>query len=394
MGQEFRQVIPKKPIFKSNMYKIPENYLKNYRNISIREETRQKLLFYGTQFGGFRFKTLPNYIRDLDGFLLLWFKEKQENGFFQFKTNTKFISKLGNIPLEPLQRVWGHKEVLNFDEMMENGFSKDEIVYSINFLKELNKFYSDLRLKIPSINSGITYQDRIDLSRFHSIPFLVKKPKAGGRFFHPESSYQRISSSLREHMTINGEKTSEIDLSAATLQFMDISLKNHNIESPMNVILSNSDPYNYFLKILNSVKFRRTYNEKKIQREDLKKIVYTIIYASETRRKSSLNWNLSRMKINYRYFDLFHRFPEFFEAIELIESLKTDQQLIHHIIYGEESKYAQKVLEIGCLDKGIPLLPIHDSFVTPIRYADTLEKIMNDVAQELYGKTLLYKVKY
>ena len=60
----FKKLIPKIPIFKQNMYNIPEEYLKEYETQNVSDLNEQKTLFYVTQFGGFRLKKIPSYLKE------------------------------------------------------------------------------------------------------------------------------------------------------------------------------------------------------------------------------------------------------------------------------------------------------------------------------------------
>ena len=84
--------------------------------------------------------------------------------------------------------------------LIENGIGLEESVEIEDFLRNLNEYYASLRLNLKMPSSGITSEDRIDLSRFNSIPHFQYKPLAGNRLFQsgPGSSYQSISSNLSE----------------------------------------------------------------------------------------------------------------------------------------------------------------------------------------------------
>jgi len=276
--------------------------------------------------------------------------------------------------------------------MIQNGFSHEEIVSSIKFLSQLNTFYSCFRINIPLLQSGITAEDRVYLSKFHGIPYFVKKPKAGGRFFHPEVSYQRINSLLRQKITINGEKTSEIDILAATLQFLNIALERHASTSILENVLSHEDPYDYFISILNSDDITGRYQEQLINRDDIKTLVYTSIYSLNGSRERNVNRKLHLMGRNYRYSDFVELFPAFFDALLTLNTKFSFPP--HVIIYKEDSAYAQGVLQKGCLEEKLPILPLHDSFLTTIRKTRRLKEIMDYVSEKMYGRKLSYKQKY
>ena len=187
MGKKFNSNIPKKPILRRQTYEIPSTYLEGYKKSGVTDPDEQIMLFHTTQFGGFRIESVPKDMRFDEKFLKRWFKQKFEFGYYHFKANDCFLGEFGNLELRPLQKRWRSKPV-NDHEMRACGFSKGDIVEAYKFLKALNGFYSSLRLDIERPQSGITAEDTIQLSRFHGTPYLVKKPKAGGRFFHPEVS--------------------------------------------------------------------------------------------------------------------------------------------------------------------------------------------------------------
>jgi hypothetical protein len=399
MGKKFIARVPKKPIFKRATYNIPESYLDAYQQEGIVNPDKMVMLFHLTQFGGFRTKRDPNRMNFNQEFLETWFKQNKNYGDYHFKANANFLQKFGELELKPLEKRWKTK-VLDPEEMREIGYSEKEINDSLVFLEALNDFYSSLRLGIELPQTGVTAKDRIQLSRFHGIPYLVKKPKAGGRFFHPETSYQRISSSLRPFITIYNERVSEIDISGATLQFFNISLRNHSLES-LDGELPREDPYKYFLSVLNSEEILSRYDEEPTGREDLKEILYTAIYSSKGRQSANVNRKLRFMKRGYKHLDLTFLFPRFFNALTELKAPtnptppnSTEELPLHMIINREESKYAQEVLQIGCLENRLPILPIHDSFITNASNLRYLREIMDDVAKRLYGEPLTHKQKY
>ncbi|MBD3249672.1 hypothetical protein GF336_06530 [Candidatus Woesearchaeota archaeon] len=388
MGKRFIQRIPKKPVFKKNTYEIPKSYTDSYERAGITDSYEQKMLFHLTQFGGFRAKKVTQEMNSDKDFLDRWFKQSYDNGFYNFRANTAFIQKFGDVELKPLLRTW-QIDCLNEDEMKECGFSKKEINESFDFLYKLNKFYSDIRIDIRIPKTGMTAKDLAQIQKFHGIPFLVKKPRAGGRFFHPGTSYQRISSSLRPFMTINDEKTAELDLTAATIQFLDIIMKESSMGSLEDTVLSHDDPYQYFMSTIDSYKLMQAH-EASAGREEVKDILYTAIYSPKNRQKANVDRKL--MEKYYSHSILVSLFPEFFNPLYRLKSKKKEP--LHMIINKEESRYAQNVLQKACLEKSIPMMPIHDSFVAPKHRIKELEKCMNDASYELYGKKLPYKRKY
>lgn len=391
MAKRFTPKIPRKPLLRRQTYTIPQEYARTYKRKGITSQDEQMMLFHVTQFGGFRIRKIPKDLEIRPNFLDKWFKCESDSGYQSYKANSTFLSQFGGIKLKPLEREW-KSEAVNVDEMEEHGYTKAEISDSQKFLSELNYFYSGLRLNIPLPNSGITAEDRIALSRFHGIPFLRKKPKAGGRFFQPESSYQRISSLLRERMTINGQKTSEADLKAAVIQFLDIALRQQNLPGLQDILQGRVDPYQYFLDYLNADQAMNRGEDKPFNREELKKILYTAIYSSGERQEFNVNYKFTVAGRTHKHLDLVSFFPEFFNALSALRT-KT-QKPLHEVLYKEESQFAQAVLQQGCLEEKLPILPVHDSFITTSGKIERLVQIMNEVSERKYNKALTLHVKY
>lgn len=392
MRKKFTRQIPRRPVLKRQTYSIPSSYENAYGEAGIKNPDEQAMLFHATQFGGFRLRKIPKNMHFEDKFIEKWFRHEYDAGYHHFRASADFLSVFGNLEIKPLQINW-KLAVLNPKDMTESGFSEEEISDSVKFLSELNAFYSSMRLEIPFPQSGITAEDRIQLSKFQGIPYLVKKPKAGGRFFHPGVSYQRISVSLRQMMALNGQKTSEVDLTAATLQFLNIALEKYAPLFAFGNILSNGDPYNYFLSSLNSDDVLLQHREQKIGRDEIKNVIYTVVYSSKEDQENNVNRKLRLMGRNYKHSDFIGLFPEFFNGISMLHS-QFESLPLHMIIFKEESRYAQKVLQRGCLEKMLPILPLHDSFLTTAENTEALKEVMDSASEEMYGRRLAYKRKY
>lgn len=406
MGYEFKKVVPKIPLFKRNTYVIPDSYYQKYNDIGITDWDEQTALFHLTQFGGFRLKKIPRYFMGKKEFFSQWFNSKQEKGYFHLKASPEFISKFGDIKIQPIEREEYSFTTYDNKFLIKNNIEISESREIENFLKELNYFYQKVKVNLGTPQSGISAQDRIDLSRFNSTPHFQYKPLAGNRLYHsgPGSSYQRISSNLRPFLTINGRETTEMDISASTIQFMNIVLEKHSGNAPLSkLFLSKGDPYSYFLDKINSEEFLRKYRQPhKLRRDELKDIVYTLIYSPLSSQKRNVNRHLKINGQNYFYEDFKSEFPEFMLAIEELKSISPiinnnhvdEKNSAYKLIFREESKYLREVLKRSCLQQGIPVLPIHDSFVAPKENASELEKILIETSEEFYDYILNYKVKF
>ncbi len=275
-----------------------------------------------------------------------------------------------------------------------------------DFVKKLNEFYKDFKLNLEVLFSALTAKDKIDLSRFNSIPHFRHAPLAGNRFYHstPGISFQQISSNLRFLLTINGAKTTEIDLAASSIQFLNIVLRKQGYNfSELEKALAQKDPYQYFLERINSLEFQEAHKSGEISRDSLKKMIYTLIYSLSKTQSRSVEIYLKRYSENLTYADINKEFPEFFSAIEVLKSIpigevngKTCEGVVppHQSIFREESSFVREVLKRGCLDSAIPILPLHDSFIAPAENYSDLEKIIIKASKDMYNRVLHYKKKF
>lgn len=388
MAVKYTDVVPKRPFLRRQTFEIPDSYRSAYYKEGVKDDDEHIMLYHGTQFGGFRLRKIPQQMRYDGEFIEKWFRTEKVNGYYVYGSNSRFLQTFGHLEIEPLLRNW-RQDAVNREEMKAEGFEDQDIFDAEVFLEGLNFYYSDVRVSIAMPTSGLTPKDRIDLSRFHGIPYLVKKPKTGGRFFHPESSYQRLRSELRPMIKINGEETSEVDLSAAVLQFLNISLEQRGL-STLESMFEHDDPYDYFLGTMNSEEFLRRYLETPTEREGLKSILYTAIYSTDVTQERHVNYRLRGRE--FRFHDLLDYFADFFGALGDLR--ERGSQYLHKVINREESRFAQEVLTRGCIDEHIPILPIHDSFIVPRAAAQDLTGILDETAQKMYGKHLRYKQKY
>lgn len=396
MGKKFRKVVPKKPVYRKNMYDIPVSYSRKYLREGVKDSDAQKFLFYGTQFGGFRSKKVPQYLRENPAFQKRWLKSKEEEGFFHFKTNTPFLSKFGKLRVRPLLRARYKTENYDKEFLEAHGFTDGEVLWIAETCDLLNNFYSSQRVGLKVPNSGVTADDILNLTRFNSIPHFQYKPRSGGRLFHsgPGSSYQSLSSSLRPFLTINGEKTTEIDISAATIQFAGNVSTSETYDDSTAKIFRICDPYQHFLDSMNAM------GSGEIDRNALKDILYTLVYSKKNSERRNVNRRLKLMGQPFGYSDIETHFPNFFKLLEDVKAVPLPDgengELFspHQIIFKEESRYARGVLRRCCLEEGFPVLPLHDSFIAPRSNSSDLERVMKDVSTEYYDYVMSYKRKF
>ena len=398
MRKKFQKVIPKTPVFRKEMYRVPERYAEVYAGAEVKDPDEQSVLFYITQFGGCRFKRVPKYVEEREKFLKKWLKIKRQGGFVSFKASETFLSEFGHLEPEPLVRNRYKGQSFGDDVLAETGISRKDMEAIEEIRDGLNRHYESMRIGLNVPRSGTTAEDKVDLVRLNSVPNFQIKPRAGNRLFHsgPGSSYQGISSNLRHYLTIDGKPTTEFDISAATIQFLNIIAKRHLGTTPMSEEeLSVGDPYQYFLDQLNGAPISGV---ETLDRDAIKEILYTLIFSPTNSQRYNVNRKLKLLGQNYSYSAIEYYFPQFVEVIDDIKNVSLNGNgecfPAHLLIFQEESRYAREVLKRGCLEKGLPILPLHDSFITQRQHAKKLETLVHDVAVDLYGRPLAFKRKF
>jgi hypothetical protein len=144
MAKNYVNIISDVPLLKSDFYKIPSEYISCYEKEGICDDGAQEMLFYITQFGGFRTKTFPQHY---EKFLQQWTIMKKKRGLYQFKANNEYFSKFKDINLKTIKKEMVQKTLCAY-QLRENGFSENEIEESKIFLNEINDFYSKVNLRV------------------------------------------------------------------------------------------------------------------------------------------------------------------------------------------------------------------------------------------------------
>lgn len=399
--------MPKTPVFRREMYDIPQPYSSEYESKGVTNIDEQRVLFYATQFGGFRLRKLPPYISRKRDFLSKWFNSKESFGFISFTPSTSFLETFGHLELQPLLKRSYSNKSFSDGVLVECGVSASQARDIESFQEALNNYYSSVRVGLRFPASGIRAEERVDVARFNGIPNLHYSPRSGNRLFHcgPGTSFQRIPASLRPFLTIDGEETTEIDISAATIQFLNIVLeRDFGLKLIDKGNLSSGDPYKPFLDRING-------SQGRFDRESLKKVLYTLIYSDIKKQRTNVSRKLRLMGGPVSYEQLEYWFDDFFDALEVVKTAPPTRESTnngqtsadfgeirvhppHLLIFREESRFARSVLEECCLRQGFVVLPIHDSFLTQRRNHDRLERVISDVSFKDYGYVLGHKTKF
>ena len=344
------------PEFKPSIFKIPQNYreiiessLKQLPSGSERSHL-EALLYYMIQFGG---TEIPQHKH----FTHPWFdvEKKKFSRKSRVKPNRTLLNLLNkhtpsDFRFEHLQRNWSGMKV------------EDDLI------SRLNRFYSDnVRLSLPFSIMGAPANWGELCRNFQSIPFLKPSEKSGGRLFQQGVGYQMIPKRFREELTINGDKTSEIDISAAALRFLYLSGKDFGIDFPNQIIL-NEDSYTIFSEI-------------GVSRDLAKELTYALVFSSKEKEERAVKRKLHSNERFRNRDDLAMVMPEFFEALEAYKEIHSAP---HIPLFTKETEFTREVLRRS-LDKELVLLPIHDSYITTTNRFEDFQRILREAQTHLYG---------
>ena len=186
----------------------------------------------------------------------------------------------------------------------------------------------------------------------------------GGRWFG--GWWQECPSLIRPYITIEGQRTVELDYSG----FLTRALYHQD-----NINYGDADPY--YLPEIMEIAQKRKMNLVEV-RQSIKKLMNVLINADEHHRIG---------KISDLWLPFGYKLPSKVYAL-----LETKHQIIsHHFRSGvgvkmmaKESEICRRILLEG-MDKGILVLPIHDSYIVQERHEDWLRSAMHSHYQQLFG---------
>ncbi|MFP4402009.1 MAG: hypothetical protein ACLFPL_02155 [Candidatus Nanoarchaeia archaeon] len=343
------------PKFQPNIFIIPDEYrpvvhqcLEQIPN-DERPSNLEALLFYMIQFGGAEISKG---------------KEPQSSWF-----ESKRGDKINSVKCRPSQKLI---ELLNsqIEDFEHQHLQRDWSRMKVNdtLTSQLNEFYSnEVRLSLPSQVLGAPSNWEELLRNFHSIPFLRPSENSGGRLFHKGVSYQMVPKSLRSKLEINGNSTTERDISSAALRFLYLTGKDSNIEFPQELVTSD-DAYEIFI-------------QQDLSREEAKGLTYALIFSSKDKEERAVTRKLQSNERFRDSEDLKMRIPHFFEALDAYKQI---HKAPHLPLFAKETQFTREVIR-RCLNTEVPILPIHDSYITQRSREGDLVEILTQSQQELYG---------
>jgi len=268
-----------------------------------------------------------------------------------------------------LARVWPANELLSyFPNIPTNSNTKNPLIFLRDINKENIPFkpspktrrIEDILQDANRVNGAASILDRngnkinTDLHAVFNTSF-----DRGGRIYSSGyNNFQMIDSLDRLDITINGNPIAELDYQA---MFPRILYAMEGIQYPLN-----KDPY---LTIYDDAELRNIF-----------KMIILYALGSEDKTQAIRAGN-KELRDDPRLQRLLE--SKGLSIKQLISDFQNHHRKIAHYFFDNKSKMIQnrdsqmalKILQ-HFSDKGIPCLPIHDSFIIEKRYADELEEIM------------------
>ncbi|MGE4318636.1 MAG: hypothetical protein AB7E96_06980 [Deferribacterales bacterium] len=266
-------------------------------------------------------------------------------------------------------------------EISTEGIHKDYKGY-ISDSKQSLRLYNDFIVKnsfcCPVGKSGLLAA--VDASRFQLYRVYSNGSfEQGGRLYG--AYHQLISEKQRSQMTINGKAACELDFKACMIRMM---YHKKGIDYP-----EGKDPYTDILEVAKISEWKLATN-KELYRELLKPIIITITNCvSESSFRKALRIVLKYVKkAEYEAGELVYNLSDNFEE-RITAGILTVHSAISDYFYKKSALYFQRYDSDIALDvisqlakKGVPVLPIHDSFVTTV---DNKELLRSTMIQAYYN---------
>lgn len=188
----------------------------------------------------------------------------------------------------------------------------------------------------------------------------------GGRFYG--GWWQSVPSKFRPHITIDGQKTSEVDFSTMSLRIL---YAKENIQ-----IADNKDLYDIGLR------GSKSYLSKA---RELIKIYINAILNDDKGNFRLDNRQLNILKLNHnqlkeKVYNTHKDISKYFSTGIGLKTMFIDSQIAERIL-------------LHFLDKEIVVLPVHDSFIINSEYVNELKKTMISQFKEVVGRITKVKIK-
>ncbi|MBK5072052.1 hypothetical protein I2492_03335 [Budviciaceae bacterium CWB-B4] len=251
----------------------------------------------------------------------------------------------------------------------------------LNNIRNLNILFEINTIKYPK--KGVNYA-----LRFHRI--YNDSFEYGGRFYEQHSQVQSLRSCERLKLLINENEVTEVDFCSLHMALLyDLAEEN---------MLNGFDPYEIDPCQLGLVDNLQT----KKQLRSLAKLAILIVINSGKNSKPAItlkrkleedkNKNLSEQRYSL--------IPENIDLTSVIEEIKKRNPKVKKffnsgiglVLQRKDSDIANQVIQYF-VNKGIVIIPIHDSFIVEKQYENELIEVMKNSYKEVMGNNLNCRVE-
>lgn len=261
---------------------------------------------------------------------------------------------------------------VDISESSEYGDNKEYIKHSQQKLRRYNKFIYGCDFMYPS-------RDEVSLKSVHGSMFQLYRIYSNGSFQQGGRLYggfhQTLSERQRSSMTINGNAVCELDYKACMLRMM-YHAKGYDYPS-------DKDPYTDILDAVSISEWQRA-SRISLYRELLKPIIITITNCKSVNgfKKSLIKVNKAIKRVEREAGEPVYNLVDDFSE-QVVKGILSVHNKIEDYFFKKSALYFQKYdsdialnVVTKLADRGIPILPIHDSFVVEEQYKELLRKTM------------------
>lgn len=310
------------------------------------------------------------------GFLLNKFKDI---GFIWFEQ--KVLPEYKTVLLRDVKRDKNNKPIRDKKSSKTTKFymqtpESQDVSRMRSNLKEINSFLvkqcismdlddDQLKAMLEELNSG-TDKESINIYNVQLVRIFSRgSMEKGGRFYR--GWWQAIPSKYRPLIRLNGKRTIEVDYSSIGLRILYAKV---NLELPVEKDL-------YDIGLDDWIPFKDD------RRPIVKKVFNALIndedkvYKLEKEYKQVLGLSLD----------------------EFLDRVKEHHKPIFHLLRSEAGLESQKVdsdvaeqVMLELINEGIPVLPIHDSFIVPAGYM--IEPLLNGVFRRIVKQGIACEAEY
>ena len=295
----------------------------------------------GSEYGGFtRIKPTDKLIKQFGDAIYAWCPQTTTAFTESVILRDTKENKKQELPLPQTHDVDGFQEQL----YLYNSFIKDQCfcldLEDSQFLTLVSVMNKDQARRDP------LHLSKVQLTRIFSQGDINK----GGRFYR--GWWQSVPSIYRPHIVINGEKTVEIDYSAVAFKILyeeagvELDMKDDPYDIGLPEWIGKDDPRRPLIKTFMTALINDEAGTFKLYPDEQKEL------------------GITHAELKQLIYTKHGEIAEYLKAGHGLRAQFTDSQVAIQIM-------------LGMADKGIPVLPIHDSFIVSHKHELELKKAMD-----------------